>query len=114
MEANGLMKATAGVTALGTVIGLSFAAWFAITGAIAEESRSRQLADDAQQIQRAADDVSFAIYQVTHSLDEIDAREHNQQARKGDATMRDQLERELEVLLRRQEQVLEAVELKSK
>lgn len=104
------MKVSAGVASLGTIIGLAFATWFVITDAIGSEARQRARDFHAMELQRDADDVAFSIYQATHKLDEIEARVAHNRARKSDPENYKQLERELDILLRRQEQVLDALE----
>lgn len=104
------MKVSGAVASLGTIVGMSFLAWFTIMDAIGGEARQRELQFHAAELQRDADDVAFAIYQTTHKLDEIEARAHNNSARKSDPVMAKQLERELEILLIRQGQVLDALE----
>lgn len=105
-----VMKVSAGIASLGTIVGLAFVAWFAITDAIGSEARQRSVEMHAMQLQRDADEVAFAIYQVTHKLDELEARDHNKRSRKSDPVIQKQLERDLDILLRRQEQVLDALE----
>lgn len=105
-----VMKVSAGVASLGTIVGLAFVAWFAITDAIGSEARQRSVEMHAMQLQRDADEVAFSIYQTTHKLDEIEARIAHRRARKSDPENYKQLERELDILLRRQEQVLDALE----
>lgn len=105
-----VMKVSAGVASLGTIVGLAFVAWFAITDAIGSEARQRSVERHAMELQRDADEVSFAIYQVTHKLEEIEARVAHERARKSDPQRYKQLERDLDILLRRQSQVLDALE----
>lgn len=105
-----VLKIGGAVTLLFSLIAGCFAAWFAIQDSIAAESRQLKLEFHAMELQRDADDVAFAIYKVTHLLDEIDAREAHGTARNADSIQRKQLERELDILLRRQEQILEALE----
>ena len=105
-----VVKVSVGVASVGTIIGLAFTAWFHIQASIADEARQRQQALYAQELQRDADEVAFDIYKVTHQLDEIEARASNNRMRKGDEVLYKQKERELEILLKRQEQVLDALE----
>ncbi len=105
-----VMKVGGAVALLFSLIAGCFAAWFAIQDSIAAETRQLKLEFHAMELQRDADDVAFAIYKVTHLLDEIDAREAHGLARNADPIQRRQLERELDILLRRQEQILEALE----
>jgi len=105
-----VMKVGTGVASLGAIVGLAFTAWFAITDTVAGAARTRQVEMHAMQLQRDADEVAFSIYQVTHKLDEIDARVSHNRVRRGDDTLYKQLERELDILIRRQEQVLDALE----
>lgn len=107
---NGAEKVFTGVIAVGTVIGLAFGAWFAVTAAIAEETKARMEEVTAIKLQQQAEDVDFAIYTVTHEMDEIEGRAANGQAYHGDQTRLKQLERKLDVLLRRQGKVLERIE----
>jgi hypothetical protein len=99
-----------GVASLATIVGLAFGAWFAITDTIAGEARTRQVEMHAMELQREADEVAFSIYQVTHKLDEIEARADHKRERKSDPLLYRQYERDLDILLRRQDQVLEALE----
>ena len=105
-----VVKISVGLASLLTIVGLAFTGWLHIDDAISGEARQRELQFHAAELQRDADDIAFAIYKVTHTLDEIEARAHNGTPRKGDALMQKQKERELEILLRRQGQVLDAIE----
>lgn len=111
---NGIVKASAGVASVATVVGLAFGAWFAITGAIAEESKTRQMAVEQLQLQDQADDVDFEIYKVTKQMDEIEVRHANGVRYHGDEQRLQQLSRQLDILLRRQGSVLQRIEEKVK
>jgi hypothetical protein len=105
-----IVRVSVASAAVATIIGLAFTAWFHIQDGIAGEAKQRQLTFHAAELQREADDVGFEIYKVVHQLDEIEARAHNGRARKGDPLLQKQLDRELEILLRRQGDVLDRLE----
>lgn len=105
-----ILKAAGAVTALGGVVAMSFVAWFTIMDAIAEEAGKQQRTFYASQVQRDVDEVNFAIYQVVHKLEEIEARADNDRAWKTDTLQHKQLVRQLDILLQRQAIVLDALE----
>jgi hypothetical protein len=111
---NGVVKVAAGIASVGTVIGLAFAAWFAITGAIAGEAETRQQAVQGIQVQRAQDDVAFEVYKVQQQLDEITIREKEQEGYSSDAVRKELLIRQLDILIRRQAQVIRNLESTTK
>ena len=110
MKVNGTMKIAGGVVTLGAVIGLAFSAYFVMTGAVAGEAKTRQLADVHLQLQNQADDVDFELYKVSKQMDEIDMRDANGRPYHGDAQRLNQLSRQLDILLRRQANVLLRIE----
>lgn len=105
-----IAKVAGGITAVGAVVAMAFTAWFTIMDVVASEARQTQQKFYATELQRDADEISFAIYQVVHQLDEIDFRADNLRPRKSDPRQQRQLERQLDILLQRQGQVLEALE----
>lgn len=105
-----IVAVASGVTAVGGVVAMAFAGWFAIQDTIAEESRQVAQQFYATELQRDADEIAFAIYQIVHQMDEIEQRAENKRQRKSDPTQWKQLERQLDILLQRQGQVLEALE----
>ena len=107
---NGIVKVAVSITAVGGVVAMAFGAWFIFQDAIAEEAGKRQQQFYATELQRDADEVAFSLYQLIHKMDEIEEREDNQRARKSDPTQWKQLERQIDILLVRQGQVLEALE----
>ncbi len=107
-----LMKVSAGVASLGTIVGLAFGAWFVITDAIGEEAKTRQIQVDQLRLQDQADDVDFEIYKVTAQMDEIERRHSNNVRYHGDDQRLKQLHRQLDILLRRQQNMLERIEEK--
>ena len=111
---NGFEKVATSVVAMGTIIGLCFGAWFAITSAIAEEAATRQMQVDDLRLQDKADDVEFEIYKVTVQMDDIETRHANNVRYHGDEQRLKQLQRQLDILLNRQENVLERLEEKVK
>lgn len=102
------------ITGIATIVALSFGAWFAVMGAIAGEAEKLQGSIDGMQLQQKVEDVDFAIYQVTHKMDVIEGRILNGKAYANDATILSQLQRQLDVLLRRQDLVLKRIESKIK
>ena len=107
MKWNGTASA---ITAIAGIVALSFGAWFTITGAIAGEAEKLNTRLDTIQLQQKMEDVDFAIYQVTHKMDVIEGRILNGKGYANDATILKQLQRQLDVLLRRQSLVLERIE----
>ena len=107
---NGTMKVAGGVLSLGAVIGLAFGAYFVMTDAVGGEAKTRQLADMQLQLQNQADDVDFEIYKVAKQMDEIVMRAANGIQFHGDAQRLNQLGRQLDILLRRQGDVLLRIE----
>lgn len=107
MKWNGTASA---LTAIGVIIGLAFGAWFAVTGAIAGEAEKIGARLDTIQLQAQVEDVDFAIYQVTHKMDVIEGRILNGKGYANDGTILKQLQRQLDVLLRRQSIVLQRLE----
>lgn len=105
-----IVKVAGGITAVGAVVAMAFTAWFTILDVVADEARQVQKKFYATELQRDADEIAFAIYQVVHQLDEIDFRADNNRARRTDPLQTKQLTRELDILLERQGQVLEALE----
>lgn len=105
-----ILKVAGGITGVGAVVAMAFTAWFTIMDVVADEGRQRAQKFYATELQRNADEIAFAIYQVVHQLDEIDYREDNNRARKTDVLQGKQLTRQLDILLERQGQVLEALE----
>ncbi len=110
MKLNGTMKMAGAVLTLGAVVSLSFAAWFTIIDAIAGESEKLGGRIDTMQLQQKAEDVDFAIYQVTHKMDVVEARIDNGKGYPSDPTTLKALRRQLDILLRRQAQVLTRIE----
>lgn len=110
MKWNGTASA---ITAIGVIVGMAFGAWFAVTGAIAGETEKINTRLDTIQLQQQAEDVDFAIYQVTHKMDVIEGRILNGKGYANDVTILKQLQRQLDVLLRRQDKVLERIESKT-
>jgi hypothetical protein len=110
MEFNGTAKVASGVTAIAAVVAISFGAWFTVMEAIAGEAEKLTGRIDTMELQALAEDVDFAIYQVTHKMDVVEERIDNGQAYSSDVNRLHKLERELDVLLRRQEIVLKRVE----
>lgn len=110
MAINGTMKVAGSVLTLGAVIGLAFGAYFVMTDAVGGEAKTRQLADTQLQLQNQADDVDFEIYKVAKQMDEIDMRAANGTGFHGDAQRLKQLQRQLDILLRRQDNVLLRIE----
>ena len=110
MKWNGIASA---IAAIGVIIGMAFGAWFAVTGAIAGEAEKIGARLDTIQLQAQVEDVDFAIYQVTHKMDVIEGRILNGEGYPNDATILKQLDRQLNVLLRRQEIVLKRIESKT-
>lgn len=104
------MKIAGGVVTLGAVIGLAFGAYFVMTDAVGGEAKTRQLADTQLQLQNQADDVDFEIYKVAKQMDEIENRVANKVAYHGDTQRLSQLQRQLDILLRRQANVLLRIE----
>ncbi len=104
------MKIAGGVVTLGAVIGLAFGAYFVMTDAVGGEATTRQLADQELTLQNQADDVDFEIYKVAKQMDEIDMRAANGKPFHGDAQRLSQLSRQLDILLRRQDNVLLRIE----
>jgi hypothetical protein len=109
-----IMKVSAGVASLGTIVGLAFAAYFVITDAIGEESKTRQIQVEQLKLQDQADDVDFEIYKVAKQMDEIENRMANNVGYHGDSQRLKQLQRQLDILLRRQNSVLLRIEGKVK
>jgi len=107
---NGIVKVTAGIASVGTVIGLAFGAWFAITAAIAGEAETRQQAVQELQLQNKADDVDFEIWKVSNAMDDIERRQENGVVYTTDERRLKGLRRQLDILLSRQGQVLERIE----
>ncbi len=105
-----IVATATGITAVGGVVAMAFTAWFAVQDTIADEARQVQQKFYATELQRDADEIAFAIYQIVHQMDEIEQRAENKRARKSDPTQWKQLERQLDILLQRQGQVLEALE----
>jgi hypothetical protein len=110
VKVNGTMKIAGGVVTLGAVIGLAFGAYFVMTDAVGGEAKTRQLADQQLQLQNQADDVDFEIYKVSKQMDEIDLRAANGIQFHGDVQRLSQLSRQLDILLRRQDNVLLRIE----
>lgn len=110
MAFNGTVKVAGGVVTLGAVIGLAFGAYFVMTDAVGGEAKTRQLADQQLQLQNQADDVDFEIYKVAKQMDEIENRTANNVAYHGDAQRLSQLQRQLDILLRRQGNLLQRIE----
>ncbi len=110
MKVNGTMKVAGSVLTLGAVIGLAFGAYFVMTDAVGGEAKTRQLADTQLQLQNQADDVDFEIYKVAKQMDEIENRMANNVPFHGDAQRLSQLGRQLDILLRRQANVLLRIE----
>ena len=110
MKLNGTVKVVSALIGVGTLISLAFAAWFTIVSAIAGEAEKLTDRIDGMQLQQQAEDVDFAIYQVTHKMDVVEARIDNGQAYTSDLNQLHQLQRELDVLLRRQDTVLRRIE----
>ena len=104
------MKIAGGVVTLGAVIGLAFGAYFVMTDAVGGEAKTRQLADQQLLLQNQADDVDFEIYKVAKQMDEIENRTANNVAYHGDAQRLSGLQRQLDILLRRQANVLLRIE----
>ncbi len=104
------MKIAGGVLTLGAVIGLAFGAYFVMTDAVGGEAKTRQLADTQLQLQNQADDVDFEIYKVAKKMDEIEDRMANNASYHGDSQRLSQLQRQLDILLRRQASVLLRIE----
>ncbi len=104
------MKIAGGVVTLGAVIGLAFGAYFVMTDAVGGEAKTRQLADQHLQLQNQADDVDFEIYKVAKKMDEIEDRMANNASYHGDPQRLSQLQRQLDILLRRQASVLLRIE----
>lgn len=110
MELNGTAKVASGITAIAAVVAISFTAWFTIMGAIAGESEKLSNRIGGMELQQQAEDVDFAIYQVVHKMDVVEARIDNGQPYPSDVNQLHQLQRELDVLLRRQDIVLKRIE----
>jgi predicted nucleic acid-binding Zn-ribbon protein len=110
VKLNGTVKVAGGIAAIATVVAMAFGAWFTVMDAIAGEAEKLGGRIDTMQLQEAAEDVDFAIYQVTHKMDVVEARIDNGQAYSSDLNQLHQLERELDVLLRRQDTVLRRIE----
>lgn len=110
MQLNGTAKVASGITAIAAVVAISFTAWFTIMEAIAGEAEKLTDRIDGIELQQQAEDVDFAIYQVTHKMDVVEARIDNGQAYSSDVNRLHQLQRELDVLLRRQDVVLKRIE----
>ncbi len=89
---------------------MAFGAWFAVMNAIAGEAEKLQGSINGMQLQQQAEDVDFAIYQVTHKMDVVEARIDNKKSYPSDPTVLKQLQRQLDVLLRRQNLVLQRIE----
>jgi hypothetical protein len=104
------MKLAGGVVTLGAVIGLAFGAYFVMTDAVGGEAKTRQLADAHLKLQNQADDVDFEIYKVAKLMDEIDKRDANGTPYHGDVQYLNSLQRQLDILLRRQASVLLRIE----
>ena len=104
------MKVSVGVASVGTVIGLAFAAWFAVTEAIAGEAETRQMAVQQLKLQNQADDVDFEIWKVSNAMDDIERRQENGVVYTTDERRLKGLRRQLDILLSRQGQVLERIE----
>jgi hypothetical protein len=104
------MKIAGGVVTLGAVIGLAFGAYFVMTDAVGGEAKTRRLGDQQLQLQNQADDVDFEIYKVAKQMDEIENRMANNVAYHGDSQRLSQLQRQLDILLRRQANVLLRIE----
>jgi hypothetical protein len=107
MKWNGTASA---ITAIAGIVALAFGAWFTVTGAIAGEAEKLNTRIDSVQLQAQVEDVDFAIYQVTHKMDVIEGRILNGEGYVNDATILKQLQRQLDVLLRRQSLVLQRIE----
>ena len=110
MELNGTAKVASGITAIAAVVAISFAAWFTVMEAIAGEAEKLGGRIDTMELQKQAEDVDFAIYQVTHKMDVVEGRIDNGQSYSSDVNQLHQLQRELDVLLRRQDIVLKRIE----
>jgi hypothetical protein len=100
----------ASITSITTLVALVFGAWFAIMGAIAGEAEKLRGSIDGMVLQQQVEDVDFAVYQVTHKMDTVEARIDNGKAYPSDSTTLKQLQRQLDVLLRRQDVVLKRIE----
>lgn len=98
------------ITGISTIVALAFGAWFAVMGAIAGEAEKLQNSIDGVKLQQKVEDVDFAIYQTTHKMDVINARIDNGDAYASDHTQLKILKRQLDVLLRRKDSVLERLE----
>lgn len=109
-QLNGTTKLAGSITAICLVVAMSFGAWFTVLDAIAGEAEKITERIQNMELQQKAEDVDFAIYQVAHKMDVIEERADNNQAFSGDQTRLHQLERELDILLRRQETVLKRLE----
>ncbi len=110
MKMNGTVKLVSGIIGIATVVGLAFAAWFTIVSAIAGEAEKLTDRIDGMELQAQAEDVDFAIYQVTHRMDVVEERIDNGRPYPSDLNQLHQLQRELDVLLRRQDTVLRRIE----
>lgn len=110
MEINGTAKVAGSITAICGVVALSFVAWFTVMEAIAGEAEKLTERIDTMELQQQAEDVDFAIYQVTHKMDVVEARIDNGQPYPSDVNQLHQLQRNLDVLLRRQDTVLRRIE----
>lgn len=104
------MKIAGGVLTLGAVIGMAFGAYFIMTDAVGEEAKTRQLADQQLQLQNTADDMDFAIYKVVNEMEVIEKRNANGVRYHGDDRRMASLQRQLDILLNKQDGILQRIE----
>jgi len=104
------MKIAGGVLTLGAVVSMAFGAYFVMQGAVGEEAKTRQLADEQLRLQNTADDMDFAIYKVVNEMEVIEKRNANGVHYHGDDRRLSALQRQLDILLNKQDAVLQRLE----
>lgn len=110
MTFNGTAKVAGSISAVCIVVAMAFGAWFTVMDAIAGEAEKLSSRMSSMELQEKAEDVDFAIYQVTHKMDVVEERVDNGKGYSSDPTTLKALQRQLDILLRRQARVLTRIE----
>jgi len=104
------MKVAGGALTLGAVVSMAFGAYFTMTSAVGEEAKSRDIQVQSLKLQDIADDLGFEIWKVTHAMDVIETRQANGVRYHGDDRRMASLQRQLDILLNKQDNILERLE----
>lgn len=100
------MKIAGGVLTLGAVVGMAFGAYFTMTDAVGGEAKTRDLQVQQLRLQDTADDLDFEIWKVVHAMEVIETRQANGIRYHGDDRRMAALQRQLDILLNKQDAIL--------